>query len=206
MNSDVFLAFQKLILTIQHIEQLQQEVPELHPEQAKLRSSMLSDTTSTTIKELVRIGRQARKKNIPLPLELSYWLLDYVAASLYELPEPKAMVDAKKHDLEHDSIREHHGYLFTVNEILRGFEKGVVEGVSERVELQKELREFIDGYGKNKLSDFRYGYLLAGQSKKVSVSDAKIYFERAFFKSPSHISKLFTKHRLNDVIKRHNQK
>lgn len=205
MNGDILMEFQKLVVTIKYIEQCKQsDDTDLHPEQAKLRQAMLSDMMSTAIKDLVLIGRRARKRHLPIPQELSYWLLDYVAASLYELPEPKEMRDAKKHVLEQDATREHHRYMFYVNEILRGFERGVEEGVAGNTEYQHELHDFVSGCYHSELSAYRYGYLLASKANKVSVSDAKLYFEQHFHKSSSQIGKLFTKHQLNQVIKQGN--
>ncbi len=119
-------------------------------------------------------------------------------------PSDARRQDAKKHVLEQDATREHHRYVFYINEILRGFERGVAEGVAGNKKYQNELRDFISGYLQGTFPAYRYGYLLASKAKKVSVSDAKLYFERHFFKSSSQIGKLFTKHRLNQVIKQGN--
>jgi hypothetical protein len=201
MNQEIFLEFKKLQAQIEHIEQVKKLELELHPSQVQQRQAMLNDMTSMAVKKLISVGRKARKAKIMLPQELTYWMLDYVAASLYGMDEPEMMENARKHNIEEDAIREHNKYTFMVNEILMGFEKGVKEGVSGNRELQAELFQFINGGGRQKLTGRQYGYLLSAKVKKVSISDAKTYFELELFKSKSQIGKLFTKHRLNDIIK-----
>jgi len=165
---------------------------------------IISNLTSDAIKELVTIARFARKEELPIPKELSHWMIDYIANDFYGGNECKVMKAAKSHDKHKDELKNYHRHMFIINEIIIGFEEGLkhkMEGVGPKV--KGNLTTLTLGTSKKILSERQYGYLLA--EKKLTVERAKDYFELSLCLSRPTINRLFIKHGLSKLISDFNQ-
>jgi len=210
----VHQAINEQMQTIKKGEELKRNITEQHPSDKQLPSPVLkllekfSDMSSEAMKSLIALTRLARREGIIIPTELTYWMIDYIANDFYGLNEPQLMKKAKSHNIDFDSSRMSNRYSFDTQNMVIGFEKGLkdkYEGTELKV--TGNLKTLTVGTSKKILTTMEYGYLLAQTKKKLTVENAKLYFQKTLYKSDSVINRLFTTHGLNKIIaKVNNQK
>lgn len=184
--------------SLQHIEGIETD---LKLTAARFRQDYIRDSQSDTIKTLFTAARIARENGLEIPRELSYFMIDYLEGKLYGESEKDFIEQAKGHEREDDSIYEYHKHMFTLDEILMGFEKAQEQ--SSEIIVKGDLDHFLSGEKLEiSLSARDYGYLTGTKKEKLTVADTKLFFEFGLGLSESNVTRLFVKYQLNQVFNR----
>lgn len=179
-----------------------------HTSAQKVRKEKQLDQRSKEIKELMRLSILAQEFDLSIPKNLSYFLINHLNAQLYRTQHMELVDTASKHDDSNDSHTKERLYLQAMACIITGHieAKQAVERPG-RKKTQGDLDSFLSGEGSIKyaLNAEDYGYLVGINKKKLTVSDAKLFFTLHFHQSPSNISKLFTRHNLSMLLRGYSQ-
>jgi len=153
----------------------------------------------------MRLAVLAQEADLSIPKNLSYFCISQLNAQLYRTHDASLIDIASKHDDSNDSYTEDKKYFEIIVRIIHGHSKGTtaLEEAGVIRNIDGNMDSFLSGGGAKKyaLSPEDYGYLISINKKKLTVSDAKLFFELHFHRSPSNISKLFTKYRLSTSIR-----
>lgn len=169
--------------------------------QREFRDKYLGDMIKQAIKELVLLTRNARKRGLNIPNELSYIMIDYIAGNFYNIPQNAIIKGSMKHNMFKDSIHDHNKKIFTINLIISGHKRGCIDkeaGIDNKNPL--DFNKYIDGYSRVKLSAEDYGYQLAFHMTKLRVADFIPYFQHTLFVEKNTVSNLLTKYNLRGII------
>ena len=171
-----------------------------HVSRQKLLDSQHKDHISRLYKSLLQLGLEAKKCHLKLPDMLTYFLVEQLELLILDEKEATLIKQTMRHDTELDSISEGRKYINIVMQIVFGHMKAQMKEV---LEVNGSLDAFLSGNGmaRYRLEPVDYGYLLGLKKKKLTVSDAKIFYELYLNQSSSNVGKLFTKYNLADAIK-----
>ncbi|MGF1743826.1 hypothetical protein [Vibrio minamisatsumaniensis] len=171
-----------------------------HVSRQKLLDSQHKDHISRLYKSLLQLGLDAKKCHLKLPDTLAYFLIEQLEVLIVGEEEATLLKQVMKHDTEQDSISESRKYTDIIMQIIWGHMKAQM---GETLEVEGSLDAFLSGNGmaKYRIEPVDYGYLLGLKKKKLTVSDAKIFYELYLNQSSSNVGKLFTKYNLSGAIK-----
>ncbi len=158
----------------------------------------IQESESNQIIELFEAAAEAKAKNLDIPKELSYLMIEYFTRQFSKSQEPDYIDRALKHDQSSDRVRTIERYLRIIDEIIEGFDNSK-ENPTTRTNLN--LTEILEGRVIYKLSAYEFGYLLAKEKEKLYDSDVQRYFVFYLSSSLSKVKKIYSDYRLSGYVK-----